>query len=172
MTNFFKKIDKLMIVLQENLCAALFLFLFIMCLLQIVFRNFFGLPAPWTEEFARVGLIYLTFFGAAIGLRNRAHPSVDFLVSKLPLRIGKALDIIAELLVMSVSLVFVIYGSKYIIRMWNDHSTVYYYSKSFWYFGMPLAGFLMIIYGIRNVFLDIESIVINKDLTEGEATNE
>ena len=172
MKKILKKIDKVLLSIQENFCAFIFLFIFIMCLLQIFFRNIVYVPVPWTEEFARVGLIYLTFFGAAVGLRNKAHPSVDFIVSKLPFRISKFLDIIAELFVMAVSIVFVIYGWKYIVRMWNDHSTTYYYSKSYWYLGMPVAGVMMTIYGIRNIVNDALCIVKNKDVTEGEMTNE
>lgn len=172
MKNMLKKIDKVLILIQENICAMIFLFIFVMCLLQIFFRNIVYLPVPWTEEFARVGLIYLTFFGAAVGLRNMAHPSVDFFTKKLPLRPRKIMDIVAELLVMAVSVVFIVYGGQYVLRMVNDHSTTYYYSKSTWYYAIPVAGMLMTVYGIRNVCYDILAIVTNREIAEGGDSNE
>ena len=153
-----------MIKLQDNICAVIFLFIFIMCLLQIFFRNIIYFPAPWTEEFARVGLIYLTFIGASVGLRTKAHPSVDFLTSKLPLRARMVVALIAEILVGWVSYVFLVYGWKFTMWMVNDHSTTYYYSKSTWYYSIAPAGALMLIYGIRNIVYIVKSIIKNEDL--------
>lgn len=167
-----KKADKLLIKIQDNICAILFLVIFILCLLQIFFRNIIYLPVPWTEEFARVGLIYLTFFGAAVGLRTKAHPSVDFLTSRLPLRPRMIVAFLAELLIMSVSLVFLIYGWKYVKWMFNDHSTTYYYSKSIWFYCLPIAGMIMTIYGIRNLVIIVTSFIKNRDMEKEEQSCE
>ncbi len=167
-----KKADKILIRIQDNICAVLFMIVFVLCLLQIFFRNIVYVPVPWTEEFARVGLMYLTFFGAAVGLRTKAHPAVDFLTSKLPLRPRMIVAFLAELLIMAVSLVFVIYGWKYVKWMFNDHSTTYYYSKSTWFFGLPIAGLIMTIYGIRNLVIIVASFIKNRDLEKEEDADE
>ncbi|NLV58385.1 MAG: TRAP transporter small permease [Clostridiales bacterium] len=161
-----RKMDRAFINLQNNVCAIIFFIIFFLCLLQILFRNVIYVRAPWTEEFARVGLIYLTFFGAAIGIRMRAHPSADFITKHLSLRVRMLVGIVGELLVIAMSLVFVISGYQYVLRMVNDHSTTYYYSKSVWYYCIPISGLIMTGYGVRSIIYQVLSIIKKEDLTK------
>lgn len=167
-----KKIDRKLIGIQNVLCSAIFFIVFILCLLQILFRNVIYVQAPWTEEFARVGLLYLTFFGAAIGIRMQAHPSADFISSRLSLRPRMVMGIVGEALILCMSLVFVISGFKYCQWTLNDHSTTYYYSKSVWYWCIPASGLIMCMYNIRSIIYQVLSIIKNEDLLKEANSDE
>ncbi len=70
------------IALLSTICVVL--------LLQVVMRYFFASPLAWSEELARYLFVWLTFLGAALAFRLRAHIAVD-VVTELLNRRGSVL---------------------------------------------------------------------------------
>lgn len=159
-----KKIDDFLIKFQKNFGGIIMLIMLVCCFLQIIFREL-GIASPWTEEFSRVGIAYITFLMAAFGVRINAHPSVDFFVRRLPNRVRWAIKILTELLIALVGLILLYYGWQYFQRTMTDHSTTYHYAKSWWYWPIPASGAITIIYSLRNIIALVNSIVRNEDLT-------
>ena len=54
--------------------------------IQVVLRYGFGSSIPWAEEVTRFIVIWMTFIGAAMGVRLGANISIDILVEFLPKR--------------------------------------------------------------------------------------
>jgi len=52
----------------------------------VLSRYLFGNPTVWQTEVSIYLLIFVTFFGAAYGLKHHAHVGVDLLVHRLPPR--------------------------------------------------------------------------------------
>jgi TRAP-type C4-dicarboxylate transport system permease small subunit len=50
----------------------------------VLSRYLFGNPTVWQTEVSIYLLIFVTFVGAAYGLKNQAHVGVDLLVERLP----------------------------------------------------------------------------------------
>ena len=165
-----KKIDDFLIKVQKNFGGLVMLIILVCCLLQVILR-YLKIASPWTEEFSRVGIAYLTFLMAALGVRLNAHPSVDFLVRKLPDRLRYALKIFSELLIVLVGVIFIVYGWQYFLRTMGDHATTYHYAKAWWYWPIPVSGVITVAYSLRNIVFLIISIIKNEDCT-GFAPNE
>ncbi|MEA5152602.1 MAG: TRAP transporter small permease [Oscillospiraceae bacterium] len=159
-----KKTGELLIKIQKNFGGFVMLVILVCCLLQVMFRML-NLASPWTEEFSRVGIAYLTFLMAALGVRLNAHPSVDFLVRRLPKRLRFSLKIFTELLIVLVGLIFVVYGWQYFLRTMGDHATTYHYAKAWWYWPIPVSGVVTVIYSVRNIIYLVISIIRNEDCT-------
>ena len=68
-------------------------------------RYFFGLPTIWQTEFSIYLLMFVTFVGAAYGLRHHAHVGVDLLVQSAPPRVQLALRLLSSVLSLLVILV-------------------------------------------------------------------
>jgi len=66
------------ITIDEWIGFAVFWVLFILILSQVISRYGFNSSITWTEEVARFFLVALTFLGLSIGVRRRAHISVEF----------------------------------------------------------------------------------------------
>lgn len=159
-----KKIDSFLIKVQKNFGGFVMLVVLVCCTLQVIFRSC-NFAAPWTEEFSRVGLAYMTFLMSALGVRLNAHPSVDFIVRRMPKRVRFSIDIVIELLIALVGFILMFYGSKYFKITLTDHSTTYHYAKAWWYWPIPVSGVITIIYAIRNIVYLALSIARNEDLT-------
>lgn len=58
----------------------------VVVVLQVVCRYLFNNSLFWSEELARMLLVQITFLGAAVAFRNRAHIAVDILAARLGFR--------------------------------------------------------------------------------------
>jgi TRAP-type C4-dicarboxylate transport system permease small subunit len=65
-------------------------------LVSVFFRYVLNDSLVWAEEFARFGLIAITFLGTGIGFRKDSHIRVD-LIDRLPRRAASGLRIFASL---------------------------------------------------------------------------
>ncbi|MGW8181923.1 MAG: TRAP transporter small permease [bacterium] len=65
---------------SEVVCCGVLLAMTIVVVLQVICRYLLGAALTWSEEFARFGLVWITFLGAGIALRRRAHVGVQAIV--------------------------------------------------------------------------------------------
>ena len=63
--------------------------------LQVIFRYFLGNPIFWAEELARYSLVWMTFIGAAVGLRAGLLACMDLLVTRFPAPVQKWIRVLA-----------------------------------------------------------------------------
>ncbi len=82
-----KKLEKFL----ENLTALILLFMLVCCLLQVLFRFVLRISAPFTEEFARMGYIWMVFLTLPILESKNEQLKVTFFFDKIPLVIRAVL---------------------------------------------------------------------------------
>lgn len=75
-------------------------------------RYFFGVPTVWQTEMSIYLLMFVTFVGAAYGLRHHAHVGVDLVVERLPLRGQLVMRLIAAVGALIVVLVVLWTGTQ------------------------------------------------------------
>lgn len=73
---------------------------------NVVLRYAFNSGITVSEELSRWGFVWLTFLGAVVGIRERAHLGTDVLVGRLGPRGQRAALVVGQLLMIAVSLVF------------------------------------------------------------------
>ncbi len=83
----------------EWLVAALMIVLAVEVIVGVVFRAA-GRPLGWYDELASVLLAWLTFYGSALASVKRAHISCPELVDQANPKARRALNVLAQLLVM------------------------------------------------------------------------
>lgn len=66
------------------ICTLLMIAIFALSIAQVVFRFVLESPLIWSEELARLSLIWLTFLGAAVVCFDGTHLQVDSLFLLLP----------------------------------------------------------------------------------------
>ena len=75
--------------------------------LGVLYRTF-GASLVWYDEVASILLAWLTFYGSALGAAKRAHIGCPEVVDAMPPRARRAVNIVAQLLVIAF---FVLLGS-------------------------------------------------------------
>jgi len=78
--------------------SIVFFLLFIVFMLQIIFRYFF-VPLTWPEEFVQIAFIWVTLFGACFAQRMNAHVKFTMIYDKANPRTQIWIRIIGNILV-------------------------------------------------------------------------
>jgi TRAP-type C4-dicarboxylate transport system permease small subunit len=95
----------------EVLVSALMIVLFAEVTLGVVFRAV-GASLIWYDEIASVLLAWLTFYGAALASVKRAHIGCPEAVDAMPWRARRAVNIVAQLLVIGFFVLLGVVGTS------------------------------------------------------------
>jgi TRAP-type C4-dicarboxylate transport system permease small subunit len=113
MEDFFTK------VIEKVLKTANIVFLVVMTvtiLIQVSFRYVLSNPLDWTEEVARLMLVWLTFSGATLIFIKLEHPSIDLFVKIFPPSIRHYLKIL-NLLLIGIFLAYALLGGIKVLKV-------------------------------------------------------
>jgi len=129
----------------EAITAFLIAGMVSLTLLQVVSR-YMDAGFEWTEELARLDLIYLTFFGSIVASQRREHLRIEILVHALPVRWRRAVCIAVDLASIAVLLVVVWQGVPLLPKFWPLLSAALGWPTTFFYFPVVAGCFIMAIY--------------------------
>jgi TRAP-type transport system small permease protein len=96
------------------LCLAVML---VMVFGNVVLRLFFNTGIDLSEEIPRFAFVWMTFLGAVVGMRRRAHLGVDIVVQMLP-ALGRRVCWGISQAVMLLCCVVIVYGT------WLQHDII------------------------------------------------
>lgn len=118
----------------------------------------------WSEEVVLTLMSYMAVLSAALAIRRGSHIRMTAFDAYLPKGLVKFLDILADVAVLALGIIMLVYG-------WNYASTLggrgFYVSmpwlSRFWmYFPVPLAGVAMIIFEIEAIYTHIKSFFVKE----------
>ncbi len=89
------------------ICMAVML---VMVFGNVVLRLFFNTGIDLSEEMPRFAFVWMTFLGAIVGMRKRAHLGVDMVVQVLPL-LGRKVCWGISQAIMLVCCLYIVYGT-------------------------------------------------------------
>jgi TRAP-type transport system small permease protein len=95
-------------------CLAVML---VMVFGNVLLRLFFNTGIDLSEEIPRFAFVWMTFLGAIVGMRKRAHLGVDMLVQALPV-LGRKVCWGISQAVMLVCCLYIVYGT------WLQHEII------------------------------------------------
>jgi len=82
--------------------------IFLLAMVQILFRYVFRVSAPWTEEAARYLMIWMALLASGLAFKKGEHFNIDFFTSRMGPRLRTSLSLwislIAGLFILSVIL--------------------------------------------------------------------
>ena len=151
METFFRVIDK-------TLGMALFVALAAMVAVvgtNVFCRYILGNALPWGEEVAKGLLVWLTFLGAAVAMRDMEHPAFDYLVHALPKRAVPIFSAFSQVIVVLMTLLLIYWSTEVTIkiRLWVMPATGI--SRSLVYAACPVGSFFLFLYALRSLLIGI-----------------
>src|SRR5690554_7021907 len=136
----------------EVVLFGLVMSLLVLTLLQVFTRYVLHYSLPWTEEVARIALVWTVMVGASIAADRREHYAITFLSDHF----RKGFRFWAVVVVNMLALVFLFalmkFGTDYVLR---NMSTVYIatqVAKGFVFAALPIAAALMAFSLITHTF--------------------
>lgn len=101
-----KKISSALLKTIDVMCVVLLAAIFFSITLQI-FARFTPLAFTWTEEFARVCFVIMSYLAAPLCLAEGSHIAIDMLVNILPKGIKRVVDVLIYVVVCFFCVVFI-----------------------------------------------------------------
>ena len=129
----------------ELAIMALLVTMVVVAFVQVVLRYGFDAPLAWNEEVARWCFVWMTFLGAALGVKRNAHVSIDSLLMALPPVGQKALCLIGNYVTATVCFALVIPGWG-MVQESILASTALQWPLKYFFLSIPVGGVLMLTY--------------------------
>jgi len=158
--NALKRLDRGLIKALEWICIVLFAAITLILTLNIIVRFVPFMSMHWFDEILELLYGALVFYGAAAVWVNHGHFSVgDWLSKHLKSRAARfAYRFFVELL----SLVFIAIFFKYALELTlqtEEQTTAFAMSKKWLYVCMPITGGIMVLYSVKNMYLELAAIL-------------
>jgi TRAP-type C4-dicarboxylate transport system permease small subunit len=145
---------KFLVVLDEaclKIAATLFFIIFVVSIVEIILRSFFGFSLLWTMDLCTLLASWTILLGAASTLHRADHLVVDFLVNKMDPRKRTIIRLCASILLL-VFLVILIYNGVYVSILKMD---IYYTSlrwpSGFAYIALPVFGLISSLFMVERI---------------------
>lgn len=169
--NMFKNIDKGIRIFESSVVGFGILSMTILIFINVILRYVFKNSWTWAEELGRYIMIWLTFIGASLCVRENIHVVMDAILNTIPAKIRKAMIVLIYLGSAIVSLYLGYLGWKYMykVKEAGQFSTVMEFLPM-WvvYLVMPIGGILMAKNYLHLVVLNLKSSAIIKMIKDGD----
>jgi C4-dicarboxylate transporter DctQ subunit len=93
-----KKSLHLLASLEKGILVFGLLGLSLMAFFEVLSRYLFNHSFTWFEEFSRYFCVFLTFLGASLGVKYGTHFCMDFVITRVPPRVGRIMRLSTSLI--------------------------------------------------------------------------
>lgn len=116
---------------------------------QVFFRYVLNQSLFWSEELARFLLVWLSFLGASVAYRRKAHPGIDVLYAKMPAALQKVAAVAVHLASLALFAVMVFFGYRFAYFVRLQISPALYLPKWVVFSIIPISGCILVVHGIN-----------------------
>lgn len=158
-----KQAKEMMDKVMRFLNAAVFAFLTLLVVWQVVSRYFLGDPSTWSEELSSYMFAWVTLLGSAYVFGQMGHMNIPILIDRVSAKTQKILMVIIQLLILVFALVVLVYGGIQITSLtMGQMSSSLGVPMGYFYASVPISGVFTAIYTVLNLYE-----IINQDAVEG-----
>jgi TRAP-type C4-dicarboxylate transport system permease small subunit len=154
------RFDRALTLTLEWICIALFAAITVILTLNIFIRFVPLMSMHWFDEILELLYGALIFYGAAAVWVTNSHFSVGDWISKYlkSVRARFAYRLVVELLSLLFAVVFFKYAFDLTMQT-EEQTTAFAMSKKWLYSCMPITGAVMILYSLKNMYIELAKIV-------------
>ncbi len=118
----------------------------------------------WSEEAVLTLMSYMAVLSAALAIRRGSHIRMTAFDAYLPKGLVKFLDILADVAVLALGIIMLVYGWNYASPLGGRgfYVSMPWLSRFWMYFPVPLAGVAMIIFEIEAIYTHIKSFFVKE----------
>lgn len=118
---------------------------------QVLCRYVLKSPLPWSQDILRLAFTYLVFWGAAWCVRDKNHLNVDVILTSLPNKVQKVVEIIINLVLCGFFVFLIVIGYQFAIGGMRQTTSYLPLPMTAYYASIPSAAVLMLYYMIKNI---------------------
>jgi TRAP-type C4-dicarboxylate transport system permease small subunit len=135
-----QRLDRLYVGLNRALVGALMIAMFALVFTNVVTRYGFGFSLSWSEEVARFLMIWATFLGAGLALREGRHVAIELVQDRLSEQARRALRFGLAVLIMVFFVLIVVLGVQFVVFGWDKIMMAAQISRGIPYLAIPIGA--------------------------------
>lgn len=136
---------------------------FLITFAQVVCRYVLKSPLPWSTDILRLAFTYLVFWGAAWCVKTRGHLNVDVVLTAIPVKARRFVELAINLVLCGFFIFLIIYGVEFAKTGLTQMTSYLPIPMTVYYLSIPSAAALMLFYMVQIIFEEIRDIVTNKE---------
>lgn len=154
--NFLRKLDRFVTNIEEWTLFIIVTVALISLFVNVILRYGFNYTLAWSEELVRIVIIYSTFVGASVAVKQRAMIKIDAIVQIFP-KLKKGLTLYSNILMLIFACMMIYYGYKMaeLQVMTNQKTIIMQIPLVYLYAIMPVMGIMVFIRTVQVVIQDI-----------------
>ncbi len=156
MLKFLKIVDKILSFFEEWTLFITTMLGLIVLFIAVILRYTISYTIPWSQEIVREVIIYTTFIGCSVAVKNRSMLKIDALIQVVP-ALKKPCEYIANLATILFSFIIIKYGWQMVVQQYQTHQYTIILQIPIYllYLILPTMGILMLIRTIQVLYEDI-----------------
>ncbi len=169
-----ERIERLLIRVNSFLIGLMMIVMFILVFTNVVTRYCFGFSIATAEEISTFLMIWVTYLGAGLALREGRHASIDIFQDLLGDRAKKIIRILLGLVLIIFFALLCWYGIRFVHFSWGIETIATQIPKGIPYLCIPIGAALFIVHlmfvfrkWVRSSWNDEVPQILNES-TEGE----
>lgn len=153
-----RKLDRLITQIEEWSLFVMVITALIALFANVVLRYGFNYTLAWSEELVRIVIIYSTFVGASVAVKQRAMIRIDAIVQLFP-RLKPGLTFYTSILMLIFAGLMVHYGYKMTLQQYLTHqkTIIMQIPLVIVYAIMPVMGGMVFIRIVQVIIQDLKS---------------
>jgi TRAP-type C4-dicarboxylate transport system permease small subunit len=122
--------------------------------LNVFCRFVLGFSLSWADETAMILMVWLTFLGAAVAMRDRMHYAFDYLVGSLPVRPRRVVVLAGHLTGLVLTALLFYWSAKVVVLITDWVMPATGIRRSWVYAACPVGCVFLLLYQVRNLLAD------------------
>lgn len=158
MNNVIEKVSTVSDRAAQFLVMALMVGISLLTFAQVIFRYFLNYSLYWSEELARYVLMWITFIGASIGFKHKAHMGIDFIVRRLGADGRKVMALIIDVVTGIMAIVMLLWGYQLAMFVSMQFSPALFLPMTVPYISIALGGLLTLLHSLAFIVTDVKTL--------------
>lgn len=154
-----EKINGLFAVICRQLIIGLVATLAVILVAAVIFRYGLNSSISWAEEGCKYLMVWLTFLGTPIALREFAHINIDLVLKALPGRAMQLMYFLINLIILFTMSVIFWYGIKFTQLGMRQVASSFNLSMFYMYVAVPLGSGLTCLVAIEHVLRAMRGVI-------------
>ncbi len=131
---------------------------------QVWYRFILNNPLSWSEEASRYLFVWISFMGAAAGVRYQVHLGIDLMEKILPAGSYRIAVIIVNLIIQIFLLMIIYWGFKILGVIQFQESPSMHISMQYPYMAVPVGSIFMFINSLRITVAAIQNRTMDREV--------
>lgn len=170
------KLETVFVRINQVMIGIMMGIMFVLVFINVVTRYIFGFSFATTEEISTFLMIWITYIGAGLALREGRLAAIDLFQDLLPVRLSRVLRTVLAVVILIFFSILAYYGAKMVQFGWAQETWATQIPRGIPYLAIPIGA---VVFGLHLILMFREWLDRNwldnpvkdeMDIVEGETS--